>query len=83
MNDIKLYTVFHKEFYQPSADFVIPIHGGKADGENDLDMFGDDIGESISELNVFFSELTVVYWIVKMKAATRMVLVYAITAAIL
>ena len=62
---IKLYTSFHKPFIVPSSKYVIPIQGGKAIAKTQLEMIGDDTGENISYLNPYFSELTVLYWVVK------------------
>lgn len=62
---VRLYGVFHKPFYQPAVDFVIPIQAGKANATVKLAMIGDDTGDNISALNPFFCELTVLYWIWK------------------
>ena len=51
---IPLYSIFHKPFYKPAADYVIPIHAGRAIAVNKLDIPGDDTGENISNLNPFF-----------------------------
>lgn len=60
-----IYAVYHKLFDQPTADFVVPIHAGKADSKNILPYIGDNTGENISTLNPNFCELTVLYWIWK------------------
>lgn len=65
MSGIKIYSVFHKPFYQPVADFVNPIQVGKSIAANKMEMAGDDTGENISYLNPFFCEMTAVYWIIK------------------
>ena len=63
--NIQLYSTFHKPFYKPAAEFVIPIHAGKILAADAMHMQGDDTGENISALNPFFAELTPLYWIVK------------------
>lgn len=60
-----IYAVYHKPFIKPDADFVVPIHAGKAISNTDLPFIGDDTGENISALNPNFCELTVAYWIWK------------------
>jgi hypothetical protein len=61
----RLYTVFHKPFYIPPVDFVVPIHAGKCLSKQPLPMLGDDSGENISALNPCLSEFTALYWIWK------------------
>lgn len=63
--DIILYSVFHKPFIQPAADFVKPIHAGRSISKEKLSILGDDTGDSISQLNPYFCELTAIYWIWK------------------
>lgn len=60
-----LYTVYHKKFYLPTAEFVVPIHAGKAISTQNLLLTGDDTGDNISTLNPSFCELTALYWIWK------------------
>lgn len=62
---ITLYSVFHKPFIQPSANFVIPIHAGRSIAKEKFSIVGDDTGDSISQLNPNFCELTAIYWIWK------------------
>jgi hypothetical protein len=60
-----LFTAFHKAFPVPAADFVYPVKAGKALSDGLPDMTGDNTGENISELNTYYAELTVIYWIWK------------------
>jgi hypothetical protein len=62
---IKIYSAFHKSFFIPTANWVIPIHAGKANSSNQLPFIGDDTGDNISSLNKNFCELTALYWIWK------------------
>jgi hypothetical protein len=62
---LTLYSVFHKPFYQPPVDFVVPIQAGRQLATQQLPMAGDDTGEHISALNPAFCELTALYWIWK------------------
>lgn len=52
----------HKAFAQPEDDIYIPLHVGK-EGKQELGYIGDDTGNHISDLNMFYGELTGVYWI--------------------
>jgi hypothetical protein len=62
---LKLFSAFHKPYIVPNADYVQPIHAGKALGNIDLGIPGDDTGDNISKLNPAFSEVTMMYWIWK------------------
>ncbi len=44
---------------------MVPIHGGKALSNIDLNILTDDTGDNISSLNTTFCELSVLYWIWK------------------
>lgn len=61
---IKLFTITHKPFTPPQDSMYIPLHVGRARSD-DLGFLGDDTGDSISELNPYFCELTGMYWIWK------------------
>lgn len=63
--NVKLYSVFHKQFFIPTALWVEPIHAGKSIASVELEMNGDNTGDNISDLNPTFCELTAVYWIWK------------------
>ncbi len=61
---ITLFTITHKEFSPPQDSMYIPLHVGRKNGP-DLGFLGDDTGNSISERNPFYCELTGIYWIWK------------------
>lgn len=62
--DLKIYIASHKKFQKPKEDFLIPIHVGKASKE-DIGFKGDDTGDSISNKNENYCELTALYWVWK------------------
>ena len=64
-NHVKLFTAFHKSFYTPPLDFIIPVWLGKNNLPIPMDIAGDDSGDHISHLNDKFSELTLFYWVWK------------------
>jgi hypothetical protein len=59
--DLKIFIATHKQFKSPEEECFQPIHAGKK-GKKDLGYLGDDTGDSISEKNPFFCELTALYW---------------------
>ena len=61
---ITLFTITHKQFTPPTDSMYLPLHVGRANGQ-DLGFIGDDTGEHISEKNPFYCELTGMYWIWK------------------
>ncbi len=61
---IKLFTITHKPFTPPPDSIYVPLHVGRADS-TDLGYLSDNTGDSISELNPYFCELTGIYWIWK------------------
>lgn len=61
---IKLFTITHKQFTPPTNKMYVPLHVGRATGE-DFGFIGDDTGENISVKNPFYCELTGMYWIWK------------------
>ena len=65
VENIKIYSVFHKEAPIPKVDFVTPIQVGAANAKVKLEMLRDDEGDNISNLNSHYSELTACYWIWK------------------
>lgn len=76
----EIYAVYHKPDFLLKRWPFVPIHGGRAvatqeskDGNMDAwqqdwlqeNLIGDDTGENISELNRYFSEISVLYWMWK------------------
>lgn len=61
---VKVFTMTHKKFDEPSDSMYVPLHVGRALSA-DLGYIGDDTGENISALNCYYSELTGIYWIWK------------------
>lgn len=61
---VTVFTMTHKKFKEPSDAIYIPLHVGRACSE-DLGYAGDDSGDSISEKNCYYGELTGVYWVWK------------------
>ncbi len=62
--DTRIYVCTHKKFDPPKDDMYRPIHVGRSISQ-DLGYEGDDQGDSISEKNKSFCELTGMYWIWK------------------
>lgn len=54
---MRIYTMTHKKFTPLPDPLYVPLHVGRACGEN-LGYLGDDTGEQISALNCYYSELT-------------------------
>ena len=61
---ITLFTITHKQFTPPTDKMYMPLHVGRANGE-DLGFIGDHTGKNISEKNPYYCELTGMYWIWK------------------
>lgn len=61
---IKIYTITHKPFTPPPDPMYVPLQVGRANN-NDLGFLCDNSGDSISDLNPYFSELTGIYWVWK------------------
>lgn len=61
---IKIFTITHKPFTPPPNPMYIPLHVGNTPNEN-TGFLSDASGDSISELNPYFCELTGIYWIWK------------------
>lgn len=59
-----IYIATHKTFVPPVTEGYIPLQVG-ASGNNNLGYQTDDTGDSISEKNAGFCELTGLYWIWK------------------
>ncbi len=58
---VKIFTMTHKKFQEPEDDVYVPLHVGRA-GNEDLGYQGDDVGDSISQWNRYYGELTGIYW---------------------
>lgn len=66
MSDICVAVATHKPYRMPEGDMYLPLHVGAALHPDILpEMVGDNTGDSISELNGSFSELTGLYWLWK------------------
>lgn len=61
---IKIYTITHKPFTPPPDSMYVPLQVGRIHND-DLGYLSDATGDSISELNPYFCELTGIYWIWK------------------
>lgn len=61
---VKIFTITHKSFTPPKDSMYVPLHVGRANTA-DLGFLGDDTGDSISNLNPNFCELTGMYWLWK------------------
>ncbi len=59
-----IFTMTHKAFEPPRDPMFVPLHVGRALGR-DLGYIGDHTGDSISQWNPYFSELTGMYWVWK------------------
>ena len=65
MDKIKIFVACHKPESVYHNDIYIPIHVGRAISsyKNEMsEMIGDDIGDSISEKNPMYCEMTAQYW---------------------
>ena len=61
----KIFVMTHKKFQQPKdKELYIPLHVGRKLGKN-LGYMGDDTGDSISNRNPLYGELTGMYWLWK------------------
>lgn len=61
---IRIYAMTHKEFDVPKDPLYQPLHVGHVKAK-DLGYPGDDVGDNISHLNCYYSELTGHYWLWK------------------
>lgn len=59
--DIKVIVATHKKYQMPKDDMYMPLHVGK-EGKSDLGYIGDNTGENISAKNLYYCELTGIYW---------------------
>lgn len=60
----KIFVMTHKKFAEPENPVYVPLQVGRAVHE-DLGYMGDDTGDSISEYNCYYGELTGLYWLWK------------------
>ena len=60
----RVFTMTHKHFAKPEDPVYVPLQVGRAAHE-DLGYLGDDTGDSISDLNCYYGELTGIYWVWK------------------
>lgn len=58
----KILVVHHKKDKVYKDDIYTPIHAGKSLSNLELDMIGDDTGYNISDKNLYYCELTALYW---------------------
>lgn len=58
---LSIYIMTHVKFDPPQNPIYHPLHVGHA-LHDDLGYPGDDTGENISDLNMYYSELTGLYW---------------------
>lgn len=64
-SDLKIFSVFHKEYPVPVCDFIQPIQVGKDISGLDLGFTADNTGDNIADKNSTYSELTALYWLWK------------------
>jgi hypothetical protein len=63
---IEIYTFFYKDGIIPfGSDIHIPTMSGNVFCNTKMPIIGDDRGDSISEKNKYYSELTGIYWVWK------------------
>ena len=63
MNTGKIFIMTHKHFTPPDDPLYVPLHVGK-NGE-DFNCLRDDCKDNIAERNIYYSELTGLYWVWK------------------
>ncbi len=61
---IAIYTFTHKKFDVPMDPMYIPLQVG-SEGKESFGYMQDNVGENISALNCYYSELTGFYWVWK------------------
>ncbi len=63
---IRIYSFYYKETEIPISNAIyIPVMAGNNSKKLNKNFIGDDTGESISEKNDYYSELTGLYWVWK------------------
>ena len=60
--NIKILVATHKDYFMPHDGMYLPVRVGSALAKDNFGFQGDDEGESISEKNPYFCELTALYW---------------------
>lgn len=65
MKNISIMVATHKDYAFPGDARYLPLHVGRVLSNLDIPIVGDDTGDSISELNRSFCELTGLYWLWK------------------
>ncbi len=63
--DVKIAVAYHKEGFIVNHPYLIPVQAGKAISKKNLHIQGDDEGDNISWKNLWYCELTVLYWLWK------------------
>ena len=61
MKNVKMLVATHKKYQMPKDKLYLPVHVG-AEGKTDLGYQKDNVGETISNKNPYFCELTALYW---------------------
>lgn len=61
---IRIFIMTHRSFTPPSDPMYVPLQVGRAN-QDPLGYLRDDLGDHISDLNAYYSELTGVYWLWK------------------
>lgn len=59
--NIQIIIATHKKYTMPNDSVYLPLHVGKV-GKESIGYQGDDTGDSISEKNPNYCELTALYW---------------------
>ena len=59
---ITVLVAYHRDFPVIENDVFTPIQVGRVRAATRLPMIGDDTGDNISEMNVYYCELSATYW---------------------
>lgn len=64
MKDIKIIVATHKKYIMPKDEMYLPVQVGKLlkNPEEYLEFQGDNDGENLSLKNLYYCELTALYW---------------------
>lgn len=60
--DVKVIIAAHKKYQMPTDEMYLPVYVGATGKESIEDYQRDDEGDNISDLNLYFCELTGIYW---------------------